>query len=834
MGSREITRPTRTRNPPMTYTPSVTRSHGNKHMSYRLNAKKALDKKIDATDRDHSCDMEFKDGTLVITCNAGAYEILKSSIYKYYDQSEDRTYRLHTKTSKSSLPDVSKQPMIVEESLSVKNRDPSLSSRQLFRINMFNTTCRIDANGYMVQTFIQEDLDKICEELLVNKSSSELNNKIKQMCKLTKDQINNPKKGQAKSILSAKPILNKTVQTNTSTGNSDKDKKTCVIKQHSHHIVQTQVELNDYNQDSHNHQPKTTHRLMTTNDKELCDSSPTRINSHYNSITSLNDELIDSELHTLSREGEETTDEICIVCGSAIIDENNVECTICGQWLHTVCEGISENSLNNHTAYVCSSCRILDDTIPYDESLHNEMIQQRDETHPKQLVYETKSQQDTDAIKICHTTEAEAEKSDPCLPVLPESAVKEDLTKNNIHIPPIEVKTKPKRAKKKDNLEQTHLELQLAESQTKISNLQTVNQEYRQTIDLLSSKLGIQSPLDNNSQLPFNQQIHQLELKFEGQINKMKLEFEHQLNIISIQMKHNTEINELKCKLHHMENECNQHKSTISGNQQPPSQYPQMNTQFTPFPRCQNGNSNQQTQQPLNHPHTPGLQWTRPPIWTKPPQYQAPIGQDRPQNENFPQQALNNPQIPGVQYTRPPMWTRPQPYQTPMGLVFAPYAPHVQQQKTHISYDTRPKNVQPPRQRVNTETQGQKRSRMQRNHQKLAKTTNTNSEQVYKQQTLHQVQENQEPNQNSHQNLVQTPESNQANTQIRDGHVYTKHDMDTSHSTCKPDIPPSRSTLHHRSISEPALNNEQINSNKPFLGAGRASSVNWTINHMNL
>ncbi|VDI16248.1 Hypothetical predicted protein [Mytilus galloprovincialis] len=149
---------------------------------------------------------------------------------------------------------------------------------------------------------------------------------------------------------------------------------------------------------------------MTTNDKELCDSSPTRINSHYNSITSLNDELIDSELHTLSREGEETTDEICIVCGSAIIDENNVECTICGQWLHTVCEGISENSLNNHTAYVCSSCRILDDTIPYDESLHNEMIQQRDETHPKQLVYETKSQQDTDAIKICHTTEAEAEK----------------------------------------------------------------------------------------------------------------------------------------------------------------------------------------------------------------------------------------------------------------------------------------------------------------------------------------------------------------------------------------------------------------------------------------
>lgn len=70
---------TRSRNPPKVYTTSVTRSHGNKPMTYKLNVKKALDKKIEATDGVRSCNIEFKGGTstLVIICNVGAYEILK-------------------------------------------------------------------------------------------------------------------------------------------------------------------------------------------------------------------------------------------------------------------------------------------------------------------------------------------------------------------------------------------------------------------------------------------------------------------------------------------------------------------------------------------------------------------------------------------------------------------------------------------------------------------------------------------------------------------------------------------------------------------------------------
>ncbi|CAC5369935.1 unnamed protein product [Mytilus coruscus] len=346
-------------------------------------------------------------------------------------------------------------------------------------------------------------------------------------------------------------------------------------------------------------------------DKDLSDSCCIHMNSPNNSISSLNEELLESELQTLSREGEETTDQICMVCRNAILNGNTVDCTVCGQWLHIACEGLSENSLHNHTDYICSSRRILDSPIPYDESLQNEEIQQRVETHPKQL-YESKSQMHTDVITTCQTTDTE--KSNTCLSTLSEQ---------NLHIPSIEVKAKQKRIKKKDNLEQTNLKLQLAECKVKVSNLQTVNQEYSQTINLLSSKLGIQSPFQNNYQHPSNLQIQEAEMRFEGETNNLKMNFEHQLNIMSLQMKHNTEVNELKCKLYHMENECNKYKTPASGNQQPPSQNAQMNTQFVPFSGSQNGTLTQQT---LSHPQIPGVQWTRPPIWTRPPPYQAPMG----------------------------------------------------------------------------------------------------------------------------------------------------------------------------------------------------------------
>ncbi|CAC5388940.1 unnamed protein product [Mytilus coruscus] len=61
-------------------------------------------------------------------------------------------------------------------------------------------------------------------------------------------------------------------------------------------------------------------------------------------------------------------------------------------------------------------------------------------------------------------------------------------------LPNDDAKTKPKRAKKR-HMEQTIIELQLAESKANISNLEELNREYRITIDILSVKLGIPSPM---------------------------------------------------------------------------------------------------------------------------------------------------------------------------------------------------------------------------------------------------------------------------------------------------------------------------------------------------
>jgi rRNA processing protein Krr1/Pno1 len=69
-------RSTRVRNPPQIYTPNRQTPDKNHKMSYKINTKKTLEKKIEATERS-LCNIELKSGTLVITCSAASYEILK-------------------------------------------------------------------------------------------------------------------------------------------------------------------------------------------------------------------------------------------------------------------------------------------------------------------------------------------------------------------------------------------------------------------------------------------------------------------------------------------------------------------------------------------------------------------------------------------------------------------------------------------------------------------------------------------------------------------------------------------------------------------------------------
>ncbi|CAC5391391.1 unnamed protein product [Mytilus coruscus] len=248
------------------------------------------------------------------------------------------------------------------------------------------------------------------------------------------------------------------------------------------------------------------------------------------------------------------------------------------------------------------------------------------------------------------------------------------------------------------------------------------------------------------------------------------MNFEHQLNIMSLQITHNTEVNELKYKLYHMENECNKYKTSASGNQQSPSEQYQMNTQFVPFSGSQYGNLNQQS--------------------------------------------LNLPQIPNAQ------WTRPQ-----YGL------DHLHIKRLQDGHDTRPKNNQRTRQIINAENHGQNRVRTQMANQKLSNNTKTNSERVHKQQTQKKGHEYQYQNKQLQQTevAIHAHQNNQKNIEMKD--MYTKNALNMDYSI-NHDTQSHGNILHHRSLSEPVLNNEQMNSTKPFLGAGRASTVKWTKDHL--
>ena len=71
--------------------------------------------------------------------------------------------------------------LIVEESLSIKSNTGENRNKQLFRINMFHTTSRIDVNGKDHQEFIETDLPNIIK-LMNTYRMNALNEKIVMFC----------------------------------------------------------------------------------------------------------------------------------------------------------------------------------------------------------------------------------------------------------------------------------------------------------------------------------------------------------------------------------------------------------------------------------------------------------------------------------------------------------------------------------------------------------------------------------------------------------------------------------------------------------------------------
>ena len=88
-GTKALVRSGRTRQPPMTYTPSKTENVTTK-VDYTLNTKKALKKKLKATEREWNVRVENKSGTLVLEFTPAPYEVFKQNVKSFYEQSNKK------------------------------------------------------------------------------------------------------------------------------------------------------------------------------------------------------------------------------------------------------------------------------------------------------------------------------------------------------------------------------------------------------------------------------------------------------------------------------------------------------------------------------------------------------------------------------------------------------------------------------------------------------------------------------------------------------------------------------------------------------------------------
>lgn len=178
----------RTRRPAQVFTPSRTqlcvenKSENIHTKSYALNKKKALKKKIEASDREFSVVAIVKKGNLVIECDAGLFEVFKIELYRYFNDPSCTKVHSITKT-------IDEEGLTVEENISVKLAN---QKRQLYKINLYNTTSRILVNGSQFLEFVKVDLPKVLETLDQNPLLKEINESIRSACLAGLSQLETP------------------------------------------------------------------------------------------------------------------------------------------------------------------------------------------------------------------------------------------------------------------------------------------------------------------------------------------------------------------------------------------------------------------------------------------------------------------------------------------------------------------------------------------------------------------------------------------------------------------------------------------------------------------
>jgi hypothetical protein len=492
-------------------------------MKYKLNPERAINKKFEACKRDLNIEIEIKKGTLVMTLTSGAYELFKESIFQYYDKSTTRTYSITNKSSRSSGQN--KNKLIVEESLSIKSNTGEKRNKQLFRINMFHTTSRIDVNGKGHQEFIETDIIKLMNTYGMNA----LNEKILMFCNTYTSTCQTINKHNTNKPLSIIPV----------------EEDQCIY-------ISTIHELQEMN---------------STYDRDS-------VEEKYKNMT---------VKYTKNKQGEKEIDEkedeelVCAICNANIKGhEDTVECSECTLWIHCIFVNINPESSTEIIGYkenefVCPECKSLQTENTLRNNPEIEIDTWETETILKQVISEEMSPRRSISIANNHSSISVNISGFP--PEFPESITQhtvtikpmenairdkpqnsEDICTRNdmgpasyqqINVTSLEKetsgKTKNRKVKKKEAISNT--DEQLSACKARIIMLEVRNRDYNNTIHLLKNKLDVEdqykytstSAIENHQKPEYRNTIHhdvdtkfkQLQDQMLTKIEWLNSEFQH-------------------------------------------------------------------------------------------------------------------------------------------------------------------------------------------------------------------------------------------------------------------------------------------------------------------
>ena len=114
-----------------------------KYEGYKLNKKKALDKKVQQCNRSVDMELQYKHENYVLEMSLATNELLKGAIKEYFQHHDNYTIQANDQKDQQGL--------CVSTSYSVRNRK---NNKQQYRINLYHTTCRAEVNGHGREQFL--------------------------------------------------------------------------------------------------------------------------------------------------------------------------------------------------------------------------------------------------------------------------------------------------------------------------------------------------------------------------------------------------------------------------------------------------------------------------------------------------------------------------------------------------------------------------------------------------------------------------------------------------------------------------------------------------------